>query len=206
MAPERSSRPYDSPLREQQAERTRSLILDALTELLRDHPADEVTTRQVAERAGVSQPTVYRHFPDRSALIDGLAERIEAQARDRAGSPTTLEGWAAWAVAAFRAADEHDVEVTADAVLNADPRRVSQASRDRTAALEASIRASHPELDVASRKRLAALVRVLLSSQAWLRMREEFGLTGAESGPAVRWAVEVLAREASSMPKARHRR
>ena len=38
-------------------------------------------------------------------------------------------------------------------------------------------------------------LRVLGSVQTWLRMREEYGLDGAESGPLVTWAVKVLERE-----------
>jgi hypothetical protein len=42
---------------------------------------------------------------------------------------------------------------------------------------------------------VAGLLRVLGSVQTWLRMREEYGLDGAESGPLVTWAVKVLERE-----------
>ena len=71
-----SDRPYSSPLRDSQVQRTRDLILDALTELLSEQPSDQVSTREIAERAGVSQPTVYRHYPDRQALLEGLADRV----------------------------------------------------------------------------------------------------------------------------------
>lgn len=195
MAPaERPTRQYSSPLRESQANRTRALILDALTELLADHRADEVSTRQIADRAGVSQPTVYRHFPDRSALIEGLADRVAQKAADRGTPPPeTIEEWTAWALPAFLAADEHSVETTAEAVLNADPRRYSQASRKRSRELQASVERWLPDLDIRDHVRVAALFRVLASVQTWLRMREEFGLTGSESGEIVSWAIGVLA-------------
>ena len=38
-------------------------------------------------------------------------------------------------------------------------------------------------------------VEVLTVSMTWLRMREEYGLDGAESGPLVICAVKVLERE-----------
>jgi hypothetical protein len=34
--------------------------------------------------------------------------------------------------------------------------------------------------------------RCLLSAQAWLRMREEFGVPGVESGPTVAWVIDTL--------------
>ncbi|RPI05757.1 MAG: TetR/AcrR family transcriptional regulator, partial [Actinobacteria bacterium] len=64
-APSQSERrPYTSTLRERQVAQTRELILDAVTSLLGDRRADEVTTRAIAAEAGVSERTVYRHFPD----------------------------------------------------------------------------------------------------------------------------------------------
>lgn len=36
--------------------------------------------------------------------------------------------------------------------------------------------------------RITALLRSLYSVQTWLRMREEFGIPGTESGPVVAWA------------------
>ena len=46
------------------------------------------------------------------------------------------------------------------------------------------------------RRTLCRVVGWQPAVQTWLRMREEFGLTGEESGEIVRWAIEVLAREA----------
>jgi hypothetical protein len=35
----------------------------------------------------------------------------------------------------------------------------------------------------------------LVSTQAWLRMREEFGVPGSESGPVVAWVIDTIIRE-----------
>lgn len=78
-----SRRSYHSALREEQARLTRDRILDALTALLADRRADDITTQRIAERAGVSQPTVYRYLPDRTALLNGMTERINELAASR---------------------------------------------------------------------------------------------------------------------------
>jgi hypothetical protein len=39
------------------------------------------------------------------------------------------------------------------------------------------------------------VIRCLASTQAWLRMREEFGVHGSESGPVVEWVIETIFRE-----------
>ena len=189
-------RTYVSPLREGQANRTRDLILDALVDLLGTHFSDEVSTKQIAERAGVSQPTVYRHFPDRMALIEGLAARAERAApEDFAARPQTLDDWAAWIEKGFLAGDAYPVEVAAEAVLSADPRRASHSRRGRSERFLDIVARSLPDLGEHDVRRVAGLLRVLGSVQTWLRMREEYGLDGAESGPLVIWAVKVLERE-----------
>lgn len=54
---------------------------------------------------------------------------------------------------------------------------------------------SLPDLGEHDVRRVSGLLRVLGSVQTWLRMREEYGLDGIESGPLVIWAIEVLERE-----------
>ena len=49
-------------------------ILSATAELLRESDVDGLTMSAVAGRSGASLPTVYRYFPDRSALLQALAE------------------------------------------------------------------------------------------------------------------------------------
>jgi AcrR family transcriptional regulator len=67
----------------------RAAIIKAARELLAD--SADVAMCQVARRAGVGQGTLYRHFPNRSALaaeiLDEHVARIEALAAVEAGNP-----------------------------------------------------------------------------------------------------------------------
>ena len=183
-----------SPLREEQARATRDRIVDALTALLEDRRADEATTKEVARAAGVSESTVYRHFPDRAALVEAVAARL-GDVGPGPGVPGSLEDLAAAAVELMSALEAHGVAARAEALLNADPRYYSEATRTNTRRFAELVEASLPEADAGRRVALAALLRVLLSAQTWLRLREEFGFDGDQSGPIVAWAVEaVLAR------------
>ena len=59
-------RPYESRLRQRQTAETRERVIAAGSELVRQLPSwdwREGTFRAVAERAGVGERTVYRHFP-----------------------------------------------------------------------------------------------------------------------------------------------
>ena len=189
-------RAYESPLRERQAEQTRNDILDALTGLLEDRRADEVTTRELAREAGVSERTVYRHFPDRLALVQALSARLETQFGGAGPSDAVrLEDLKDLAVELMGVLEVHHVEARAEALLNADPRQYTDATRAHTEQFAALVGVSLPELDADQRRAVAAVVRVLLSSQTWLRMREELGLPGDVSGPVVAWAVDALVHE-----------
>ncbi|MEU1240399.1 TetR/AcrR family transcriptional regulator [Micromonospora parva] len=56
----------------------RAGIVAAATELLREKGANAVTTRAVAQAAGVQAPTIYRLFGDKDGLIDAVAEHVMA--------------------------------------------------------------------------------------------------------------------------------
>lgn len=55
-----------------QAQRTQTLMLTAAQDLLADHGAEAVTHLKVAQQAGVARATVYRHWPDRAAILVAL--------------------------------------------------------------------------------------------------------------------------------------
>src|SRR6185312_1515481 len=50
------------------------MIIDAVIPLLLDHGA-EVTSRQIANAAGVAEGTIYRAFGDKESLIRAAVER-----------------------------------------------------------------------------------------------------------------------------------
>jgi TetR/AcrR family transcriptional regulator, regulator of autoinduction and epiphytic fitness len=56
------------------AERTRQALVDALFGLLDDGEL-RPTAERIAERAGVSERSVFQHFPDREALFEAVARQ-----------------------------------------------------------------------------------------------------------------------------------
>ncbi|WP_327010839.1 TetR/AcrR family transcriptional regulator [Dactylosporangium sp. NBC_01737] len=58
--------------------RTRASIVESAAKLLREQGADAVTTRAVAQAAGMQAPTIYRFFEDKEALLDAVAEHVFA--------------------------------------------------------------------------------------------------------------------------------
>ncbi|GLY30475.1 TetR/AcrR family transcriptional regulator [Kineosporia sp. NBRC 101731] len=56
----------------------RAKIVEVAARLLREHGAAAVTTRGVAEEAGVQAPAIYRLFGDKDGLLDAVAEHVMA--------------------------------------------------------------------------------------------------------------------------------
>lgn len=53
-------------------------IVECAARLLREQGASAVTTRAVAQAAGMQAPTIYRFFEDKDALLDAVAEHVFA--------------------------------------------------------------------------------------------------------------------------------
>lgn len=51
-------------------------ILDRTIELLRESGLAGLTMKKVAERVGFTEPAIYRHFPNKQALLAGVASRM----------------------------------------------------------------------------------------------------------------------------------
>jgi AcrR family transcriptional regulator len=68
MSTKTKNRKYELKARAQSQERTRQRIAEAAAGLHEEVGPAETTVAEIARRAGVSRLTVYKHFPDNSAL------------------------------------------------------------------------------------------------------------------------------------------
>lgn len=55
----------------------RQQILEALAHMLEVNPGARITTAALAKEVGVSEAALYRHFPSKSKMYEGLIEFIE---------------------------------------------------------------------------------------------------------------------------------
>ena len=55
----------------------RQQILEALAQMLEANPGSRITTAGLAKQVGVSEAALYRHFPSKSKMFEGLIEFIE---------------------------------------------------------------------------------------------------------------------------------
>ena len=55
----------------------RAQILQSLASMLENNPGQRITTAKLAEQVGVSEAALYRHFPSKARMFEGLIEFIE---------------------------------------------------------------------------------------------------------------------------------
>lgn len=82
---------------QERSRRTVRQILDAAERIIGEAGVDAVTTRSVAERAGIVAPSLYRFFADREEILDALVEQMSTDldqhvhAAEAAWEPGTIE-------------------------------------------------------------------------------------------------------------------
>ena len=189
--PRRRRRSYDNTLRAEQAHATRERILDAAVAVLTDPAQRAATMADVARHAGVSEPTLYRHFGNREHLI----AELERYAHDKLGARSFVEQL-----------DE----------LPAQIRAVYSTFRDKTPLLRAVTQTGvgREIRDHGSRRRfdklreilaeecghlppeqiqaLTALFRVMAGYEAFHRLTDELGVDPDDAADVTSWALTAL--------------
>jgi AcrR family transcriptional regulator len=168
-------------------------ILSALVDVILDGGLPAFSVQEVADRAGVSHRTVYRHFPTRESLLEALTYDVgrRMDARGGVSKPSSLDAVPRAALINFAlfSRDARAVEAgvrfgVGAAIEIADRRQRADMFRDLAAA-------SLPALSPEDSAMAGAVIRQVASSRTWLGFREA-GLDDGAAGRAVAWATRVL--------------
>lgn len=183
-------RQYESPVRRAQMAETRERILDAACELVHEFKSWDwrpLTFRAVAERAGVGQRTVYRHFSTEQALHEAVMQQLGQQSGVEYEGLTLDEvskiGSKVFAsMSAFAAPPWVEV---GEGVLQAEDAR-------RRAALVAAVEATTPGWSDEQRIRAAAALDVLWSVPSYARLATEWTLGADETANVIDWMISLV--------------
>lgn len=191
--PRKPRPPYKSPLRRAQAETTRERIARAAAALLEEGgAADGITFKAVAKRAEVTEMTVYRHYPTRAALLQGLWSHLNQAMAPGIGMPGSCEELLEQHEALFTGFDSIAPQIVAS-ITTPQGREMRSALNDaRRRAFMAIVGECAPGTTTAERRQYAAVLQLLHSAYAWDSLREQWNLSGKESARATRWALETL--------------
>src|SRR5271155_236624 len=194
--PSAARRPYDSTLRRQRAAETRERIIAAGSELLHGSSVRDwhgLTIRAVAERAGVNERTVYRHFTNEQGLHDAVMHQFE----DEAG--IDLRGMDLEDVADVTARIfAHVSSYPPDAGQPLDPTLADAKQRQQQALLAAGA-ARAGRCSEEARAVAAAVLDVLWSVASYERMVVDWQMDPAEATRGISWVIGLV-RQAIATP------
>ena len=186
-------RPYDSPVRRSRVAETRERIVAAGSELVHGFEAWEwaqLTFRAVAERAGVGERTVYRHFPTERHLHDAVMHRLHEEAGvDYAD--VTIENLVE---VTTRVLDSMGRFPTVPTVSQPADEIFEEVDRHRRAALARVV--ADLDLDDEARETIAALLDVLWNLPAFERLVRGWQLEPERASRALAWLAELVLRAA----------
>jgi AcrR family transcriptional regulator len=187
--PGQQRRRYDSRLRRERAAQTRENIVAAGLELAHECPVWDwrgLTIRAAAERAGVSERTVYRHFPSERDFHDAVMRGLEEQAG------VTLEGMRLADVAGATArVFAHVASFPMVVRTPLDPTLTAADLRRRATLLNAVTQeaAAWPETD---RAMAAGLLDVLWSVMSYERLITAWDLAPEQATAAITWVIGLV--------------
>lgn len=178
--------------------RTREAILRALAEVVVAEGVAAMSVQQVADRAGITHRTVYRHFPDRQALLDGLGGWVQAQMQEGldARDIDDIDAVRAAAPWVFERFDELGAPAAAMARISLaeDVRSVEHERRtEQFRTLLAPALAGYGD----DAEAIFAVLRHLLSSVTWWVAHTEFDLDGHQTGQAVATVIDAVVNQAN---------
>ncbi len=170
---------------------TRDRILDALAELVFEGGLSDFSVQSVADRCGISHRTVYRHFPTRESMLDGLVEQMSdaMAAAGGAAQAGTVDDLPRAVARNFAMFTDHEALAKAAVRFSVGTAIENQDRRQRTDAVAAAV--GQLGLTDDDARLVAGVLRHLSSSRTWLLLREA-GLDAADTTAAARWAIEAL--------------
>jgi AcrR family transcriptional regulator len=209
-ADEGGRRRYDSPRRREQAAATRERIIVAGSQLVHEFDSwhwDALTFRAVAERAGVGERTVYRHFPTERYLHDAVMARLEEEA---GVSYEDLDLSTLPEITARVFSSRRSFAAGETVGEPSDPTFVAVDHRRRDAVMRAVTEAT-PGWSDTERRTVAALLDVVWNMPAYERLVSAWDFTSDDATAAITWLMALLTRtietdEPPPTPRGRRKR
>ena len=191
-------------LQAQHTDATRKLILEWAMHLLVAEKQTPFSHEAVAEAAGISARTVYRHFPSRDELISALW--YEFQLEHQSTLPKTEKELLQKTAELFRHFDRYEGLVRAylsgpaSQAITEDQTAPNDSTQARHQARSAEVRKSLEQslerligdMDEERSRHVIAAFLTLGSPQAWQVMRDQGGLSGAQAAKAAQLAMAAL--------------
>ena len=188
-----SGRAYRSQLRAEHAKETRTRVLDATVRVIASGIAN-LSIPAVAREAGVSIPTIYRHFGTKADLVAAVYPHIVGQAayeatRTAPESVSAFRDLVGMSFARLEALDDAGRAAMATPAAE-EVRRASMP--ERVAMTRQFVATVAPTAGDADRERITRLLSVITNSAAMHVWRDYFGSTADRAAADVEWVLRAV--------------
>jgi AcrR family transcriptional regulator len=194
---------YQSPLRQEQARRTREQILEGLIQTMARGGIADLSIPAIAREAGVSVPTIYRYFRTKRDLVEALGSYTlqKIGSNPPPGPPRNPEELIDIIKGLFSKYDGAD-EMLRAAVMSEQAYELRrELLPQRLALIDEALRPVMERFDEADRIRLRNSVFILTTTAVFAAFNSYLNLSGAEATDTIVWAIRTLI-SASSSPAA----
>jgi len=186
-------RSYNSPLRLQQREITREKIMHAVAEIISEGYILTFSIKDVADRAGVSYGTVYRHFPTRESLLEGLYEfATEILEQDLSLKSFAINELSEVTKKTIEVFERNSTVLQAFTMVLATNNIQPQSRRKRDRKYLDIVKKNAPSLPTETATQAAAIISHLHSSLTWVTLRQRFDLSAKETANTLEWVLRVI--------------
>jgi AcrR family transcriptional regulator len=198
-------RAYNSPLRQQQMEQTRQLIVEALAEQVWKEGLSEFSVPKVAKRAGVATRTVYRYFPTRDDLLAAVEKELREK-HPEPDFPKALTDLPEHIPTLYAYMEENRTMIEAALTAGLAGELHSKMRAERQSKARQRFGDALAQFNEREQRQLNALFRAIGGSSMWRAMTTQGGLSGEEAAEVVQWLYRHMLnglgiKKGQSMPK-----
>jgi AcrR family transcriptional regulator len=184
-------RTYDTRLRDEQSAETRQRILDALVRTM-GHGVAGLSIPAVAKEAGVSVPTVYRHFKTKAELVAALAPYLFTRSGLMEVPDLGTDDFRDLAREFARRSESMDAEVRAAMASELGHEMRQRVMPERLAIIRKDLARRIPGLSGSELDRFTRVTLLLLSSAMTRAYKDYLGMDANDAAEDVGWALETL--------------
>ena len=187
-----SRRTYRSQLRAEQAEETRTRILDATMRVMARGIAT-LSVPDVAREAGVSVPTVYRHFGTKQALLAAVYPHLARRAGlGQVAAPESVEDFREMVRSVFARLSSmgDEARFAMSSPASEEARQTQMPSR--YAMSRKFVAGLMPAASEVDRDRLARVLIILASSSSMRMWLDHLGSSVDEAADDVDWLLRTV--------------
>jgi AcrR family transcriptional regulator len=182
---------YSNTLRQTQSQITQRRVMEAMADAVCETGLESITHNSLAQRAAVSERTLYRHYPTKPLLWDAFLGWVSEQV-GLDELPSTEEELIESIPRMFGLLQQHETLLSAcleNYTWSQVWIRGREGWRDSVRTVVSGVANGNDGLKA---ERVGAIVQLLFSGVCWKGMREHWGLSNDEAARAAVFAVQAL--------------